>query len=249
MIVLLTLTIAGSDTGPFDLYSDLDSYITAFETGVSKIDLEAGYTTEAPDYATIIRIISTGDCINSTDITLSDVDCELDGYVENITTTTTTTSLPPIACGIASSYSGNNGYPLSQSVTLGTDTGNVTYTFDALSVPDRFITKWNSIIVIDTGYRGTSTYDFGGGSRASFNASLTGDVDPVTLTTYPDVVNFPDDGYPRVTSPGSGTTSFNKNLASPTLAIVDVYAPISGTAWEFIMSCPEVTTTTTTTTI
>lgn len=95
MIVLLTLTIAGSDTGPFDLYSDLDSYITPFETGVSKIDLEAGYTTEAPDYATIIRIISTGDCINSTDITLIDVDCALDGYLElqcdvNIISTNTT---------------------------------------------------------------------------------------------------------------------------------------------------------------
>ena len=36
MTVLLTLTTAGSDTGPFNLYSDVDGYISAFETGVSK---------------------------------------------------------------------------------------------------------------------------------------------------------------------------------------------------------------------
>jgi hypothetical protein len=78
MTVLLTLTTAGSDTGPFDLYSNLD-YIVPFETGISKIDLEAGYITTAPDYAIIIRVTSTEDCINYVDITL----------VETTTTTTT----------------------------------------------------------------------------------------------------------------------------------------------------------------
>ena len=91
MTIFLQLTIAGSDTGPFDLYSNFD-YLIPFETGVSKIDLEAGYTTIVPDYATTIRITSTGDCINSTDITLRTAECELDGYVEEITTTTTTTT-------------------------------------------------------------------------------------------------------------------------------------------------------------
>ena len=41
MTVLITLTLAGADTGPFDLYSDLDGYITPFETGVSKAALLA----------------------------------------------------------------------------------------------------------------------------------------------------------------------------------------------------------------
>lgn len=249
MIVLLTLTTAGSDSGPFDLYSNLDGYTTAFETGVDKATLEAGYSTTVPDGATIVRITSTGDCVNSVDITLRLAECDLAGYVENITTTTTTTSLPPIECGVSSTYSGDQGYPITQSVILGSDTGIVNYSFDAYNVPDRFIVKWDSNVVIDTGYRGGSNYDFGGANRTSFTIDLTSKVDPITLVAYPDLINYPDDGYPRVTSPGNGTTSFNKNLASPTLAIVDVYAPLGGTAWEFLMSCPEVTTTTTTTTI
>lgn len=91
MTVFLQLTVVGSDTGPFDLYSNFD-YDVPFETGVTKADLELGYITEVPDYAIVIRVTSTGDCINSTDIILSDTDCILDGYVEEITTTTTTSS-------------------------------------------------------------------------------------------------------------------------------------------------------------
>lgn len=45
MIVTITLTYAGPDTGPFNLYSDVDGFISAFETGVSKAALLAGYTT------------------------------------------------------------------------------------------------------------------------------------------------------------------------------------------------------------
>jgi len=135
MIVLLTLTIAGSDTGPFDLYSDLDSYITPFETGVSKIDLEAGYTTEAPDYATIIRITSTGDCINSTDITLSDVDCVLDGYVEQITTTTTTTTTIIVPC---SGTSSSGGYQVDdQYVNLDSAGGVIVFLMNARAAVDK----------------------------------------------------------------------------------------------------------------
>lgn len=92
MIVFLQLTTAGSDTGPFDLYSNLDGYIIAFETGVNKATLETGYSTTVPDYTNTVRITSTGDCINSVDITLRLAECDLDGYVENITTTTTSTT-------------------------------------------------------------------------------------------------------------------------------------------------------------
>lgn len=82
MTVLITLTAAGTDSGPFDLYSDFDGYTTAFETGVSKAALLGGYTSVlVPDYTTIIKVLSTGDCVNSINITL-----------ENTTTTTTSTS-------------------------------------------------------------------------------------------------------------------------------------------------------------
>lgn len=82
--VLITLTIAGADTGPFDLYSDVDGYITPFETSVPKSNLEAGYlSTLVPDAASIIRVQSDGIlCDNYIDLNI----------VFTTTTTTTTTS-------------------------------------------------------------------------------------------------------------------------------------------------------------
>jgi hypothetical protein len=83
MTVLITLTTAGTDSGPFDLYSNLDGYTSAFETGVSKASLLAGYSSAlVPDYTTTVRVKSNGLCVNYVDILLG------------ATTTTTTTFLP-----------------------------------------------------------------------------------------------------------------------------------------------------------
>jgi ubiquinone biosynthesis protein COQ9 len=81
MTVLITLTVAGFDSGPFDLYSDLDGYTSAFESGVSKASLLAGYSSAlVPDGTTIVRVRSVSEfCSNYLNITL-----------ENTTTTTTT---------------------------------------------------------------------------------------------------------------------------------------------------------------
>jgi hypothetical protein len=81
MTAFITLTTAGTDSGPFNLYSNTDGYVTAFESGVSKASLLAGYSSSVvPDYTTIVRVLSTGTCTNYVDITL-----------DNPTTTTTTT--------------------------------------------------------------------------------------------------------------------------------------------------------------
>jgi len=81
MTVLITLTIAGTDSGPFDLYSNLDGYTSAFESGVAKIDLLSGYASAlVPDGTDLIRIKSTSlECTNYVDVFV-------------ITTTTTSTS-------------------------------------------------------------------------------------------------------------------------------------------------------------
>jgi hypothetical protein len=64
--VLITLTIAGTDTGPFDLYSDADGYTSPFAINISKAALTAGYTSYAvPNAATLIKIVSKGTCTNS----------------------------------------------------------------------------------------------------------------------------------------------------------------------------------------
>jgi len=78
---LIILTIAGTNTGPFSLYSDVDSFVTPFELGISKAALEAGYTSFlVPDGTTIIRVKSNSICTNYVDLPLG------------ITTTTTTSS-------------------------------------------------------------------------------------------------------------------------------------------------------------
>lgn len=72
MTVLLTLVTAGVDSGPFDLYSNLDSYAVPFEVGVSKAALQGGYSTAlVPDYTSTVRVKSTGICINFVDIPLT----------------------------------------------------------------------------------------------------------------------------------------------------------------------------------
>ncbi len=83
MTVFITLTTAGADTGPFNLYSDVDGYISAFETNVDKADLLAGYSSSlVPNGTTIIRIMSVSTlCTNYVDVTLT------------TTTTTSTTTL------------------------------------------------------------------------------------------------------------------------------------------------------------
>ena len=80
MTILITLTTAGANTGPFNLYSNVTAYTSAFEMNVPKASLEAGYISAlAPDGTTVVRVMSNGDCTNYTDI------------IVGMTTTTTTT--------------------------------------------------------------------------------------------------------------------------------------------------------------
>jgi hypothetical protein len=91
MTVLITLTVAGADSGPFNLYSDIDGFTSAFETGVSKAALLAGYSSSAvPDYTSIIRVLSTGDCTNYIDIVLDAPPTSSTTTTAPTTTTTTT---------------------------------------------------------------------------------------------------------------------------------------------------------------
>ena len=68
---IITLTTAGSGTGPFNLLSDADSYVTPFETNIPKASLVSGYTTNLiPDAATIVRVQSSSSlCTNFINLT------------------------------------------------------------------------------------------------------------------------------------------------------------------------------------
>ena len=93
MTVLITLTTAGADTGPFDLYSNVDGYVSAFETGVSKAALVAGYSSAlVPNGTTTIRIKSTGTCVNYIDVTVVTTTTTTSSTTSTSSTTTTTSS-------------------------------------------------------------------------------------------------------------------------------------------------------------
>jgi hypothetical protein len=86
MEISLTLTTAGIDTGPFNLYSNVDGYVTLFKSGVSRADLVTGYiTNDAPVGTTVVRVQSTGYCTNYVDIDL---------FPATTTSTTSTTTCP-----------------------------------------------------------------------------------------------------------------------------------------------------------
>ena len=81
LTILITLTSAGIDLGDFNLLSNVDGYTTPFETGITRGQLLAGYTSVVvPDSTETIRVQSVGTCINALDI----------GIVFPTTTTTTT---------------------------------------------------------------------------------------------------------------------------------------------------------------
>ena len=168
------------------------------------------------------------------------------------TTTTTTTAAPTttttttLSCSTPTVYTGGQAYPTEIGYFFGTQTGNVILSFDSYQVPDRYILYFDGNVVIDTGYRGTSDYDYGGIYRYEVTNALSGKIDPVTGNTYPFAGSgFGADNYPRVTSPASGFNTFMK-ATSTQVATLKVYAPILGTAWDVEVLCPGETTTTTT---
>jgi hypothetical protein len=71
MQVLITATSIGGNAGPFDIYQDFDSYATPVATGITRSQILSGYTVTVNDAATIVRLISSGTCTNTTNITLS----------------------------------------------------------------------------------------------------------------------------------------------------------------------------------
>ena len=71
--VIITIATAGTDTGPFNIYSNADSYVTPFASGISKASLLGGYTsTVVPDAATSVRVKSDSvGCTNYVDMVIT----------------------------------------------------------------------------------------------------------------------------------------------------------------------------------
>jgi uncharacterized protein (TIGR02145 family) len=93
MTVLITLTVAGADTGPFNLFSNTDGFVSAFATNVPKASLLAGYSSSAvPNFTTTVRLVSLGDCTNFIDIVLDAPTTTTTSSSSSSTSTTSTTS-------------------------------------------------------------------------------------------------------------------------------------------------------------
>ena len=130
-------------------------------------------------------------------------------------------SCPPpvpadIPCGAGAEYSGAEAFPQTDIVDLGTATGIVTLDFEALAIPDKFIVEFDGVEVINTGYRGNSS------QQTALNAALASR------------------GLPPETIQGTGfgSVTFNKTTATTT-ATVKVFAPQSGTRWDYTLQCPQ----------
>ena len=125
MQVLITLTSAAGNTGPtFDLYSDADGYVTAFETGVAKSSLLAGYTSNVvPNAATVIRCKSVGTCTNYVDFPISGLPVPPS---PTPTITPTASPVPPSNLELIFSFSPDPG--MGGSCTLFQSSDGVNYT-------------------------------------------------------------------------------------------------------------------------
>jgi hypothetical protein len=109
MTVLVTLTLAGTDVGPFNLYSNADGFVAILATGISRAALLAGYSLAGvPDSATVVRAASTGTCTNYLDMSLSG-GTTTTTTSSSSTTTTTSTSAVPCLTGDTSAISSCGG--------------------------------------------------------------------------------------------------------------------------------------------
>lgn len=136
MIVLITLTIAGADSGPYDLYSNVDGYTVPFETGVSKLALVSGYTSVlVPNGTATIKVQSTGVCTNYVLIPVAGTTTTTSSTTSTSTTltpttTSTTTTINPCAYYVINEFGpdGNDwSYQYNDCTTdvLITNSGNV----------------------------------------------------------------------------------------------------------------------------
>lgn len=122
MTIFITLSLAGTETGPFDLYSNVDGFTTPFDTGVSRAALLTGYEVTAPDGTITVRLDNLNPLCapSTTDIyTCTIPNCDFSGEIICPVTTTTTTTAEPTTTtttvypGVApctwSTYGGNPG--------------------------------------------------------------------------------------------------------------------------------------------
>ena len=121
-------------------------------------------------------------------------------------------------------HAGNVVLPSVDIVRLPAEAGTVTLEYDAYDIPDRFVVEVDGQIRIDTQYVGSSSYTVS------------------QVNTVLDHYGFRRTTQSSIHTPGRGSRSFQKSAGS-TSAVVRIFAPLEGTAWEVRLkfqgsSCP-----------
>lgn len=121
MTITITLTSAGSDSGPFDIYGNSTGAFVLITSGVSKLSLTSGYNISVPDGTTVVRVQSTGTCTNYQDIPVQ--------------TTTTTTAPPTTAAPAFKSVNVNNNSSSGYVTVYGLEVDGIVLIEDTGSFP------------------------------------------------------------------------------------------------------------------
>jgi PKD repeat protein len=136
-----------------------------------------------------------------------------------------TVILQSIPCGNPVQYTGHSVFPYQSSlIDLGNGTGTVTFNFDSFNIPDKYLVIINNAVVANTGYVGQNNITQ---QNALNTALLARGLPSEPINQLTNVVGH----Y------GSGSISFSKT-SDQQYAMVEVYAPIAATAWNFTLLCP-----------
>ena len=209
--VSITLTIAGVDTGPtFDLYSDVDSYAVAFETGISKAALEAGYiSTIVPDGTTVIRVYSGGTCQTHVDlnvITSTTTTTSTSTTTSTTSTTTTSTSTTTTTTTAAPEIHYNYAFQV-------TPSGDATVVLNAQGGYGSFTTSYNLDLINTLSYNlGGSTIVSGAGKNIQKIEKIDYDGVTVLQTITPGTPNFTFSSYQMVMSSAGVSPGFYQTV-------------------------------------
>ena len=139
MQILVTLNTSTPDTGPFLVYTNLNSYQAPAYGPYTKAQLTAGVIINVPDSSTSIKIRSNGKCVNEIFLTLPTTT----STTTTSTTSTTSTTLAPCKC---------HEVEIIGTVDLSwTDCNNVVQTFNYSNVTVNICARQGSVTKTGTG--------------------------------------------------------------------------------------------------
>ena len=168
--VVITLTTAGADTGPFDIYGNHDNYNAAIVTNIAKSSLLSGYTCSiVPDAATILRVKSNNNsCSNYINLNIPAPSTTTTTTSSTTTTTTTEQPTPEV-------YFNNNVLAINN---IGGKTYSVTFDYEITASCDNSVTNGQDSNSVTTSFN----VSVNGGSSFtiidSVDASVSGNNSP-----------------------------------------------------------------------